>query len=174
MATRGQKNRVLFHRVICVKIQIPRPHPRRTAPKLSGERPSFFPCLEVCLRCGLCLSLHILCSRLAWMQEVLWRCYAISLLLDFALSMPPWWLIGKGSFCQCRRHGFNPWVGKIPWRRACQPTPVFLPGESHGQRRVVGHSPWCHKELDMTEAIEHAYISLILYPVHWYSFGWNS
>ena len=44
---------------------------------------------------------------------------------------------GKERYCQCRRHKrrqFNPWVGKIPWRRAQQPTLVFLPGESHGQR----------------------------------------
>ena len=41
---------------------------------------------------------------------------------------------------------FNPWVGKIPWRREWQPTPVFLPGESHGQRSLVGYSPWCCKE----------------------------
>ena len=39
------------------------------------------------------------------------------------------------------RHGFNPWVGKIPWRRAWQPTPVFSPGESHGQRSPAGYSP---------------------------------
>ena len=51
--------------------ELPRPHPKRTAPKLSGERPSFFPCLEVSLGCSLCLTLHILCSRLAWLQEVL-------------------------------------------------------------------------------------------------------
>ena len=46
--------------------------------------------------------------------------------------------------CQCRRHKgheFNPWVGKIPRRRAWQPTPVFLPGESHGQRSLAGYSP---------------------------------
>ena len=42
-------------------------------------------------------------------------------------------------------------VGKIPWRMAWQPTPVFLPGESHGQRRLVGYSPQGCKELDMTE-----------------------
>ena len=36
-----------------------------------------------------------------------------------------------------KRHGFDPWVGKIPWKRAWQPTPVFLPGESHGQRSLV-------------------------------------
>ena len=49
-----------------------------------------------------------------------------------------WWLSGKESACQCRRHGFNPWIGKIPWRRKWQPTPVFLPGESRGQRSLVG------------------------------------
>ena len=43
---------------------------------------------------------------------------------------------------QCRRHGFYPWVGKIPWRRKWQRTPVFLPGESHGQRSLTDYSPW--------------------------------
>ena len=50
----------------------------------------------------------------------------------------------KGSTYQCRghrRHRFNPWVGKIPWKRKRQPTPVLLPGEFHGQRRMVGYSP---------------------------------
>ena len=47
---------------------------------------------------------------------------------------------------------FDPWVGKIPWRRVWQPTPVFLPGESHGQRSLEGYIPWGHKKLDMTEA----------------------
>ena len=46
----------------------------------------------------------------------------------------PWWPNGKKIHLQCRRPGFNPWVGKTPWRRAWQPTPVFLPGKSHGQR----------------------------------------
>ena len=55
--------------------------------------------------------------------------------------------------CQCRRHKrhrFSPWVGKTPWRRAWQPTWVFLPGESHGQRSLEGYSPWDHKESDIT------------------------
>ena len=52
------------------------------------------------------------------------------------------WLSGKESTCKCRRHGFNPWVRKIPCRRKWQPTPVFLLGKSHGQRRLAGHSPW--------------------------------
>ena len=46
---------------------------------------------------------------------------------------------------------FDPRVGKIPWRRAWQPTPVFLPGESHGQRSLVGYSPCGYKESDTTE-----------------------
>ena len=48
---------------------------------------------------------------------------------------------GKEPTCQCRRcriHSFNPWVRKIPWRKTQQPTPVFLPGESHGQRSLAG------------------------------------
>ena len=47
---------------------------------------------------------------------------------------------------------FYSWVGKIPWRRAWQPTLVFLPGESHGQSSLVGYSPQGLKELDMNEA----------------------
>ena len=58
---------------------------------------------------------------------------------------------GKESSCQCKRWRFNPWVGKIPWRRAWLLTPVFLPGKFHGQRSLVGYSPWDHRELDMAE-----------------------
>ena len=57
----------------------------------------------------------------------------------------------KEPTCQCRRHkrhGFKPWVRKIPWRRAGQPVPIFLPGESHGQRM---YTPQSHKESEMTE-----------------------
>ena len=49
--------------------------------------------------------------------------------------------------------GFDPWVGKIPWRREWQPTPVFLPGEFHGQRSLAGHSPWGCQESDTTEQL---------------------
>ena len=64
---------------------------------------------------------------------------------------------GKEPICQCsrcKRCWFDSWGGKIPWRRAWQPTPVFLPEESHGQRSLVGHG--ITKELDMTEVTEHA------------------
>ena len=57
----------------------------------------------------------------------------------------------SGICQQCRRSGFNPWVGKIPWRRKWQPTPVSLPGKFHGRRSLAGYSPWGHKESDMTE-----------------------
>ena len=68
-------------------------------------------------------------------------------------------LIGRASLVaqmvknllQCRRPGFDPWFGKIPWRRGWQPTPVFWPGESHGQRSLAGGSIWGHKEADTTE-----------------------
>ena len=62
---------------------------------------------------------------------------------------------GKETACQgrrCERHGFNAWVGKISWRRAWQPTPVFWPGESHGQRSLGGYNPWGQKESDTTKA----------------------
>ena len=52
-----------------------------------------------------------------------------------------------------RETRFDPWVGKIPWRRKWQPTPVFLPGKSHGWRSLVGYSPWGHKESDTTERL---------------------
>ena len=52
--------------------------------------------------------------------------------------------------------GFDPWVRKIPWRRARQPTLIFLPGESQGQRSLAGYSPWSHKESDTTEQLSTA------------------
>ena len=63
----------------------------------------------------------------------------------------PWWLSWYIICLQWRRPAFNPWVGKIPWRREWLPTPVFLPGESHGRRNLVGYSPCNRKESDMTE-----------------------
>ena len=59
--------------------------------------------------------------------------------------------VSKELACQYKRYKrlrFNSWVRKIPWRKALQPTPVFLPGESNGQRSLVGYSPWGSKESD--------------------------
>ena len=66
----------------------------------------------------------------------------------------PRWFSGKEPACQCKRHEFNPWVRKIPWRREWLPTPVFFPGKCHGQRSLVGYSPWGHKESDMTKRLK--------------------
>ena len=71
----------------------------------------------------------------------------------------PGGMSAKEPTCQCRRckrHGLNPWVRKILWGRKWQPSPVFLPGKSQGQRSLVGYSPWGRKELDTTEVTEHA------------------
>ena len=77
------------------------------------------------------------------------------------------WRRERLSIClQCRRPRFDPWVGKIPWRREWQPTPVFLPGESHGGRSLVGYNPWGRKELDTTERL-HFHFSLSPTPVFW-------
>ena len=67
-------------------------------------------------------------------------------------------------FClgQGRRPGFNPWFGKIPWRRKWQTMPVSLPGKPHGPRNLVGCSPWSHKELSMTERLTHTLESIII------------
>ena len=54
-----------------------------------------------------------------------------------------------------RRPRFDPWAGQIPWRMEWQPTPLFLPEEFHGQRRLVGYSPWTHKESGTTKQVTH-------------------
>ena len=79
--------------------------------------------------------------------------FALSFCYDYILLAISRWLSNKEPACQCRRCRFCPWVGKIPWSRKWQPTPVFLPGKSHGQRSLVGYSPWGRKEPDMTEQL---------------------
>ena len=82
---------------------------------------------------------------------------------------------GKESTCKCRR--LHPWVGKIPWNRKWQPTPVFLPGKFHGQRSLVSYSPWGCKELEMTERLSTSictyFISLLKYKLVMEEFNLN-
>ena len=88
---------------------------------------------------------------------------ATSLSLSRILRVFPGGASGKESACQCRRCKrcrFDPWVGKIPWRRARLPTPVFLPGEFHGQGSLAGYSPWITKS-DMAEVTEHAHTPVV-------------
>ena len=67
---------------------------------------------------------------------------------------------GKESACNARKPRFDPWVGKIPWRRK-SPLPLFLPGGSHGQRSLVGYSPWGLKESDTTEQLTRVVIVIM-------------
>ena len=72
---------------------------------------------------------------LLFLKGPLWRC-----------NLLPWWLSSEESTCQCRRRRFSPWVEEIlegKW----QPSPVFLPGKSHGQRGLVGSNPWGRKRV---------------------------
>ena len=73
-------------------------------------------------------------------------CVYIYIYLKITLGLP-WWLSGKEHTCQCRRFRFDPWVRKIPWRRKGKPTPVFLPGKSHGERCLAGCSLWGHQKV---------------------------
>ena len=62
---------------------------------------------------------------------------------------------------RCRRPRFDPWIGKILWRREWQPTPIFLPGKSHGQRSLAGYSPWGCKESDTIGQLTHTHTHLV-------------
>ena len=76
--------------------------------------------------------------------------------------LPRWLSDEKSAYRSCKRCGFNPWVRKIPWRRKWQPTPVFLPGGSHGQRSLVGYSPRGRRvSHDLMTKQEHTYLSII-------------
>ena len=72
------------------------------------------------------------------------------------------WLSGKEPACQCRRCWLDPLVWKSPWRKKWVPTPVFLPGKYHGQRSLVGSSPYACKELDMTEQLPQTKVNSFL------------
>ena len=93
----------------------------------------------------------VLCDWLDFKNLTLYRSYLFCIMRYFQCSL----LSSKESTCQFKRlqrHRFYPWVRKISWRKAWQPTPVFLPGESHGQRTLAEYSPWGCKELDTTQA----------------------
>ena len=80
-------------------------------------------------------NLKIRLEKGGYMSFYLWTCIMCSVTHIKELS---WWLSGKESACQCKGYRFDPWVGKTPWRREWQPTPIFLPGKLHGQRGLAG------------------------------------
>ena len=98
-------------------------------------------------------------------QVNIWGCRKWSVYLNRGF---PGGASGKEPACQCRRykrHEFNPWVGKIPWRKKWQHTPVFLSGKPYGQRKLVHYSPWDHKESDTTKQLTQYYYS-------WFGLPW--
>ena len=87
------------------------------------------------------------CSILAWIIPQTekpggQRSMGSHIFLPNKLLGLPRWLSGKESACQCTRHGLDPWVRKIPWRRKGEPSAVILPGKFHGPRSLAGYSPW--------------------------------
>ena len=99
----------------------------------------------------------------------LWREVADMLLGCRAILGFPGGSVVKNPPIMCSSCEFNPWVGKILWRRKWQPAPVFLPGEFHGLKSLAGYSPWGCKESDMTEAtasvqFSHSVVSNSLRP----------
>ena len=132
--------------------------------------------LAICMSSWRNVSLGLLFFNWFLLLFLLLRCMSYSFILEikpllvasFATIFPHsvdclfilllgllWWLSSNKS--PSMQEMLVQFLGlKIPWRRAWRPTPVFLPGESHGQRRLAGYSPWGCKQLDMTEATEHA------------------
>ena len=112
-----------------------------------------------CLAVTLCPAISFPGQRSHGSQEAISH-FSTELQTRFPVSMHTGSFSGKEPACYCRRHkrrGLDPWVRKIPQRRKWQPTPAFLPGESHGQRSLVGYSPGGHKEQDMTEQLNTKY-----------------
>ena len=101
------------------------------------------PCHPLLLLLSICPRTRAFSSGLA--LHIRWPKYW-NFSLSISLSREYSGLIYFLSICQqCGRPGFDPWVGKIPWRRTLQPTPVLLPGKSHGERSLVGYSLWVAK-----------------------------
>ena len=117
--------------------------------------------------CGV-LKASLTQSKRNWerRRRLLWttwlnKCKLIILIhARYACTILPWWLSGKESTCHYRWHRFDPWAGKIPWRRTRQQTPVFFPEKSHEQRNLAGgYSPRVRR-VDHNLAIDHTYSQL--------------
>ena len=112
-----------------------------------------------------CAAIHGIEKSQTWLSDRTELIHVLPIFLDFFLYRS---LVSE-SACQrrrCKRHGFDPWVGKIPWRRKWQPTPVFLPGKCHGQRRsLAGCSPWGLQESDPAE---HACTTVRYHHIHYH------
>ena len=119
-----------------------------------------------CLIC-LCKINYLLQTLYPYCSQLSSKCFRWEPLWD-----SPGGSAGKEPTCQsrrCKRCRFDPWVGKIPWRREWQPPPVFLPGESCGQRSLVGCSRWVADESNTTECKCPRSLCTIGRDVRWHS-----
>ena len=122
-------------------------------------------------------NLPHICSNTIFFLGLLFRCFMTSIChhLQIFLGASQVVLVVKNlpaNAGDVMRHGFDPWVGKIPCRRAGQPTPIFLPGESQGQRSLAGYSPRGQKELNATEVLQRT-VEIFLDPPVLNPFPWN-
>ena len=107
-----------------------------------------------------CVAVIVQSLSCVWLFETSWTmAHQASLSLTLFQSLPKFMSIESVMlpYAGIQETWFDPWVGKIPWRRKCQSIPIFLPGELHGQRSLAGYSPWGRKELDMTERLTLTY-----------------
>ena len=109
--------------------------------------------VDVILAYVIIIYLHILPSLAGKLLEIGFSKWLVSVSMYSRSTVPeglPRWLSGEDSTCRCRRsrrRGFDPWVGKISRSRKWQPTPVFLPGKSRGQKSLASYSPWGHRRV---------------------------
>ena len=138
----------------------------QTVKSLQSERPDFNPCVRKIPGEGNGNPLHYSClgnstDRGAWRANSPWGRKVLGTTKKLALplfffSHPLWSSVVKNPPANVGDTGnlsWIPWVMKIPWRKKWQPTPVFLPGKSHGERSMVGYSPWGHKESNTTQQL---------------------
>ena len=107
-------------------------------------------CTSCLVRCPFMSFAHVLIEFFPFCVVEFWELYSFlaSVVAQMVKNLPAVW----------DTH-VDPWVGKIPWRRAWLPTPVFLPAEFHGQRSLAGYSPWGPRESDTAERLT---LSLLL------------
>ena len=110
-------------------------------------------CMHVCVHIYVCVYIYLYACMCIYMCVCM--CVYIYIYACMYINHIYGFPSGSAVIClQCRKCRFSPWVRNIPWRRTWLPIPVFLSGEFHGQRSLVGYSLWGRKESDITEATE--------------------
>ena len=131
---------------------------KRMTSKLKTGMGSFCYC-ELCVCVSLCLCICDSCLPLWNVIQEERECLTSSWPSIDIVSGFPAGASGKDPACQCRRHKrqvFSPWVGRIPWRRAWQPTSIFMPGDARGQSSLAGYSPWGSQRIRHDWATKHS------------------